>query len=162
MVKSLSLAAATLLAAPVVQAHYIFNICKASMKIQESLYHMLTLLCSDGQRSTDWWRVRLCPPELQHLHALFHGDHRLVRSPCPVLPYYHRLRLNLSSNDLRCNKGAQPNDGAGTYEVNAGDTIGLKVFNNEFIEHPGPGFFYMSKAPDSVSSYDGSGDWFKV
>lgn len=68
----------------------------------------------------------------------------------------------LIRNDLRCNKGAQANSGTGTYEVKAGDRIGLKVFNNEFIEHPGPGFFYMSKAPGSVSSYDGSGDWFKV
>ncbi|KAK5635151.1 hypothetical protein RRF57_010863 [Xylaria bambusicola] len=53
--------------------------------------------------------------------------------------------------------------GTKTYmDVKAGDRIGLKLFNNEFIEHPGPGFFYMSKAPGNVSDYDGSGDWFKV
>jgi hypothetical protein len=28
--------------------------------------------------------------------------------------------------------------------------------------HTSPGFVYMSKAPGSVNSYDGSGDWFKV
>jgi hypothetical protein len=46
--------------------------------------------------------------------------------------------------------------------VKAGDQIGFKLWYNEFIEHPGPGFVYMSKAPGSVNSYDGSGDWFKV
>lgn len=61
----------------------------------------------------------------------------------------------VNSNDLRCNKGAQPNSGTKTYEVRAGDRIGMKVFNNEFIEHPGPGFFYMSKAPSTAASYDG-------
>ncbi|GAB1321097.1 Cellulose-growth-specific protein [Madurella fahalii] len=68
----------------------------------------------------------------------------------------------VNSNDLRCNVGARPGGNIQTYEVNAGDKIGFKVFNNEFIEHPGPGFIYMSKAPNDVASYDGSGDWFKV
>ncbi|KAI0798766.1 lytic polysaccharide monooxygenase [Xylaria sp. FL0064] len=68
----------------------------------------------------------------------------------------------IDSTDLRCNKGAT-SAGTKTYmDVKAGDKIGLKLFNNEFIEHPGPGFFYMSKAPGNVSDYDGSGDWFKV
>lgn len=40
--------------------------------------------------------------------------------------------------------------------------IGFKLFNNEFIEHPGPGFVYISKAPGAVKDYDGSGDWVKV
>ncbi|KAG9232263.1 glycoside hydrolase [Amylocarpus encephaloides] len=68
----------------------------------------------------------------------------------------------VNSNDMRCNKGAKAGNTA-TYTVEAGDKIGLKLFNNEFIEHPGPGFVYMSKAPDSgVVNYDGSGDWFKL
>ncbi|KAI0179702.1 lytic polysaccharide monooxygenase [Hypoxylon sp. FL1284] len=68
----------------------------------------------------------------------------------------------IDSTDLRCNKGAT-SAGTKTYmDVKAGDKIGMKLFNNEFIEHPGPGFFYMSKAPGNVSDYDGSGDWFKV
>ncbi|KAH8645917.1 glycoside hydrolase [Tricladium varicosporioides] len=68
----------------------------------------------------------------------------------------------VNSPDMRCNKGAKPGNTA-TYTVAAGDKIGFKLFNNEFIEHPGPGFIYMSKAPASgVASYDGSGDWFKV
>ncbi|KAF2447733.1 lytic polysaccharide monooxygenase [Karstenula rhodostoma CBS 690.94] len=68
----------------------------------------------------------------------------------------------MNSNDLRCNKGATAGNTA-TYTVKAGDKIGFKLFNNEFIEHPGPGFVYISKAPESgVKSYDGSGDWVKV
>jgi hypothetical protein len=68
----------------------------------------------------------------------------------------------VNSNDMRCNKGAKPGS-TKTYTVEAGDKIGFKLFNNEFIEHPGPGFVYMSKAPESgVATYDGSGDWFKV
>lgn len=67
----------------------------------------------------------------------------------------------VTTEDLRCNVGARAGN-TETYEVNTGDKIGFKLFNNEFIEHPGPGFVYMSKAPDSVATYDGSGDWFKV
>ncbi|KAK4221286.1 putative endo-beta-1,4-glucanase D [Podospora fimiseda] len=68
----------------------------------------------------------------------------------------------LNSPDFRCNVGARPGGGVQTYTVNAGDRIGFKVFNNELIEHPGPGFVYMSRAPNGVANYDGSGDWFKV
>lgn len=64
--------------------------------------------------------------------------------------------------NLSLNLGAKPGGNVQTYEVKAGDKIGFKVFNNEFIEHPGPGFIYMSKAPGSVATYDGSGEWFKV
>ncbi|KAF2731882.1 hypothetical protein EJ04DRAFT_609684 [Polyplosphaeria fusca] len=65
------------------------------------------------------------------------------------------------STELRCNKGAKAGS-VPTYTVKAGDKLGFKLFNNEFIEHPGPGFVYISKAPGSVASYDGSGDWTKV
>jgi hypothetical protein len=67
----------------------------------------------------------------------------------------------VTTDELRCNKGAKAGNTA-TYEVNAGDKIGIKVFNREVIEHPGPGMIYMSKAPSSVKDYDGSGEWFKV
>lgn len=69
----------------------------------------------------------------------------------------------VDSDNLRCNVGARPGNTA-TYDVNAGDKIGFKVFNREIIEHPGPGFVYMSKAPEgtNVAQYDGSGEWFKA
>src|ERR1700754_4812709 len=52
----------------------------------------------------------------------------------------------INSPDLRCNKGATAGS-TQTYSVAAGDKIGFKLAYNEFIEHPGPGFVYMSKAP---------------
>jgi len=67
----------------------------------------------------------------------------------------------VNSNDLRCNKGATAGNTA-TYTVKAGDKIGFKIFNNELVEHPGPGFVYISPAPNGVKNYDGSGDWTKV
>ncbi|KAK7961903.1 uncharacterized protein PG986_002728 [Apiospora aurea] len=67
----------------------------------------------------------------------------------------------INSPDLRCNKGAKAGS-AQTYTVKAGDKVGFKLWFNENIEHPGPGFVYMSKAPGSVNSYEGDGDWFKV
>lgn len=67
----------------------------------------------------------------------------------------------VNSENLRCNEGALSSP-AKTYEVKAGDSIGFKLWYNEFIEHPGPGFVYMSKADGDVSSYMGDGDWFKV
>lgn len=69
----------------------------------------------------------------------------------------------LTTNELRCNRGAKPGS-TKTYDVKAGDKIGFKLFNNEFIEHPGPGFVYMSMAPNGTlaKDYDGSGDWFKA
>lgn len=68
----------------------------------------------------------------------------------------------INSPDLRCNKGATAGN-TQTLTVRAGDRIAFGIFNNERIEHPGPGFVYMSKAPGgNVKQYDGSGDWFKV
>jgi hypothetical protein len=67
----------------------------------------------------------------------------------------------INSEDLRCNQGALSSS-AQTMEVKAGDEIGAKLSFNEFIEHPGPGMIYMSKAPGAVSEYQGDGDWFKV
>ena len=67
----------------------------------------------------------------------------------------------MNSPDLRCNKGAKAGS-TPTYTVKAGDKLGFKIFNKEFVEHPGPGFVYISKAPGAVKDYDGSGDWVKV
>jgi hypothetical protein len=96
---------------------------------------------------------------LMHNGQQIGGEYDYVRrNSNSYMPSFMEI---VNSNDLRCNKGASPGS-TKTYDVKAGDRIGLKVFNNEFIEHPGPGFFYMSKAPGSVNDYDGSGDWFKV
>ncbi|KAH9908522.1 glycosyl hydrolase family 61-domain-containing protein [Xylariomycetidae sp. FL2044] len=70
----------------------------------------------------------------------------------------------LSSDDLRCNTGAQANAASTKVAtVKAGDTIGLATNLAAKIEHPGPIQVYMSRATnDDVQSYDGSGDWFKI
>lgn len=65
--------------------------------------------------------------------------------------------IDLASNDLRCNVGAKAST---TAPVKAGDTVTFKL--DTPVYHQGPTSFYLSKAPGSVSSYDGSGGWFKI
>ncbi|KAI1122334.1 lytic polysaccharide monooxygenase [Nemania abortiva] len=97
---------------------------------------------------------------LMHNGKQVGGEYSYVRKNSNTyMPSFMEI---IDSNDLRCNKGAVAGSTKTYMDVKAGDKIGLKLFNNEFIEHPGPGFFYMSKAPGNVSDYDGSGDWFKV
>jgi hypothetical protein len=66
--------------------------------------------------------------------------------------------------DIICNQGAFSN--AGTTEVltvNAGDEVRVKLGVGAKMQHPGPSFVYMSRAPgDDVKAYDGTGDWFKI
>lgn len=121
MFKSISLA--LFLAAPLIEAHYIFS----------------QLIVNGKAIGGDYTHIR--------------------KNSNTYMPSFTSEVVN--SADLRCNKGARA--GSTTpYTVAAGDKIGFKLAYNEFIEHPGPGFVYMSKAPGSVSSYDGSGDWFKA
>ncbi|CAJ2513115.1 Uu.00g012340.m01.CDS01 [Anthostomella pinea] len=97
---------------------------------------------------------------LMHNGAAVGGEYAYVRKNSNTyMPSFFEI---IDTNELRCNKGAVAGSTATYQDVQAGDKIGLKLFNSEFIEHPGPGFFYMSKAPGNVSDYDGSGDWFKV
>ncbi|TLS28025.1 hypothetical protein PpBr36_02027 [Pyricularia pennisetigena] len=88
------------------------------------------------------------------------GDYTYIRKNSNTyMPSYTNDIIN--SPDLRCNQGAVAGS-TQTLTVKAGDKIGFKIWFNEKIEHPGPGFVYMSKAPDLVSNYDGSGNWFKA
>ncbi|RMZ70485.1 fungal cellulose binding domain-containing [Pyrenophora seminiperda CCB06] len=65
--------------------------------------------------------------------------------------------------DIRCNQGAFASAGkTQVLTVNAGEEVRLKLAVSAKFQHPGPGLVYMSKAPGSVQSYDGSGDWFKI
>ncbi|KAH7018005.1 glycoside hydrolase family 61 protein [Microdochium trichocladiopsis] len=64
---------------------------------------------------------------------------------------------DLASNDLRCNVGAKAGT---TASVKAGDSFTFTL--DTAVYHQGPISVYMSKAPGSVSSYDGSGGWFKI
>ncbi|KAK3939981.1 putative endo-beta-1,4-glucanase D [Diplogelasinospora grovesii] len=83
-------------------------------------------------------------------------------------PVYEYIRKNtnynspvtdLTSTDLRCNVGANGSSTA-TIAVNAGDSF---TFTTDVaVYHQGPISLYMSKAPSTAASYDGSGAWFKI
>jgi hypothetical protein len=65
--------------------------------------------------------------------------------------------------DIVCNQGAFASAGkTEVLTVNAGEEVRLKLAVGAKFQHPGPALVYMSKAPSSVKSYDGSGDWFKI
>jgi hypothetical protein len=65
------------------------------------------------------------------------------------------------STDMRCNFGSWENAAkTKTHPVTAGSTVGFTVADS--IGHGGPLFAYMSKAPSTASTYDGSGNWFKI
>lgn len=61
----------------------------------------------------------------------------------------------INSEDMRCNVGAT-NAASETYDVKAGDTVGFKLAYNEFIEHPGPGFVYMSLVSPVEQTHNGT------
>ncbi|KAK5656464.1 hypothetical protein OQA88_4847 [Cercophora sp. LCS_1] len=66
----------------------------------------------------------------------------------------------LTSNDLRCNVGGGSGGSTETLDVQAGASF---TFHTDVaVYHQGPTAIYMSKAPGSAASYDGSGGWFKV
>ncbi|KAL0939879.1 glycosyl hydrolase family 61 [Colletotrichum truncatum] len=70
---------------------------------------------------------------------------------------------DVTSEGIVCNKGGNDDDVLAktkTKAVKAGDELGFIVEND--MGHPGPLAVYLSKAPDSVSSYKGDGDWFKI
>ncbi|KAG9193407.1 hypothetical protein G6011_03442 [Alternaria panax] len=64
--------------------------------------------------------------------------------------------------DIVCNQGAQKAGKTQVMTVNAGEEIRLKLAVGAKFQRPGPALVYMSKAPGSVISYYGSGDWFKI
>lgn len=118
-----SLATAALLAAPLVNGHYIFS----------------QLIVNGSPVGSDYSYIR--------------------KNTNTYMPSYAADVIN--SPNLICNEGAQKAYSE-TYDVKAGDKIGFKLSFNEMIEHPGPAFVYMSKAPSTVDTYDGTGDWFKA
>ena len=71
---------------------------------------------------------------------------------------------HIDGPDIRCNQGAFASAGkTQVLSVVAGEEVRLKLGVGAKMQHPGPGFMYMSKAPTgSVQAYDGSGDWFKI
>ncbi len=70
--------------------------------------------------------------------------------------------VSMTSLDFRCNVGGQASaKSTRVATVEAGSKVGMT--NLVGAAHIGPVMFYMSKAPNGdVTSYDGSGEWFKV
>jgi hypothetical protein len=91
------------------------------------------------------------------------GDYEYIRAHTNSINPQPSDRGAFNSTDLRCNKGSRADGKTKTLTVTAGDQIGFKLQFGFLIDHPGPSFVYLSKAPESgVATYDGSGDWFKV
>jgi hypothetical protein len=68
-----------------------------------------------------------------------------------------------SDTDFRCNQGSFSAAGrTKVAEVAPGSTLSMILAYGATMKHPGPGQVYMSKAPGSVTSYAGDGDWFKI
>ncbi|KAK3497368.1 glycosyl hydrolase family 61-domain-containing protein [Neurospora hispaniola] len=72
---------------------------------------------------------------------------------------YNSPVTDLTSKDLVCNVGASA-DGVETLSVAAGSQVTFKT--DTAVYHQGPTSVYLSKADGSLSSYDGSGGWFKI
>ncbi|KAF2197834.1 cellulose-growth-specific protein [Delitschia confertaspora ATCC 74209] len=74
---------------------------------------------------------------------------------------YNSPVTDVTSNDIRCNAGGLASGAStNTATITAGSTVGFAL--DQSIYHIGPIQVYMSKAPSTASSYDGSGDWFKL
>ncbi|KAI0554460.1 glycoside hydrolase family 61 protein [Xylaria curta] len=73
---------------------------------------------------------------------------------------YNSPVTDLSSSDLRCNVGGATGGSTSTLALNAGDQFTFSL--DQAVYHQGPVSLYMSKAPSTAASYDGSGDWFKI
>ncbi|KAI1171384.1 glycoside hydrolase family 61 protein [Nemania sp. FL0916] len=67
---------------------------------------------------------------------------------------------DLASNDMRCNVGGATGGSTSTLALNAGDQFTFTL--DQAVYHQGPVSLYMSKAPSTAATYDGSGDWFKI
>jgi hypothetical protein len=73
---------------------------------------------------------------------------------------YNSPVIDLSSNDLRCNVGGISGGSTAVREIKAGQQF---TFHTDVaVYHQGPVSVFLSKAPSSVTSYDGSGSWAKI
>jgi hypothetical protein len=130
------------LALPSVSAHYLFG-----------------RLVLEGKVTDTWEYVREVAPKANT------GD----TSNTDPLIY---PQTDPTSLDLRCGRNAStPFSTTKTAKVKAGDRIGfhtgephLEGVGYSSMYHPGFASAWLSKVPDgqSVDTYDGSGDWFKI
>ncbi|KAI9041375.1 lytic polysaccharide monooxygenase auxiliary activity family 9 protein [Aspergillus affinis] len=121
----------------------------ATLAQSASAHYIFSKLVLDGVASDDWQYIRQTTRAENYMPTKFSKT-------------FDNLTPN--DNDFRCNLGSFSNAGkTEVAEVAAGDTIGMKLFYDGSIAHPGPGQVYMSKAPSgNVKEYEGDGEWFKV
>ncbi|GLB06588.1 hypothetical protein AtubIFM57258_001898 [Aspergillus tubingensis] len=121
----------------------------ASLAPTASAHYIFSKLVLNGEASADWQYIR-----------------ETTRSICYEPTKFTNTFDNLTpnDNDFRCNLGSFSNAAkTDVAEVAAGDTIGMKLFYDTSIAHPGPGQVFMSKAPTgNVQEYEGDGEWFKI
>jgi hypothetical protein len=67
---------------------------------------------------------------------------------------------DLSSTDLRCNKGALDGSSTSVRSMKAGEKFTFTL--DTAVYHQGPTSVFLSKAPSSVQSYSGDGKWAKI
>ncbi|KAF2462869.1 uncharacterized protein BDR25DRAFT_385417 [Lindgomyces ingoldianus] len=67
---------------------------------------------------------------------------------------------DVGSTNMRCNQGGGSGSSTQTYTVKAGDEVGFGIA--DVFGHPGPQQVYLSKAPSTAATYDGSGSWVKI
>ncbi|CAG9948008.1 unnamed protein product [Clonostachys rosea f. rosea IK726] len=73
---------------------------------------------------------------------------------------YNSPVIDLTSSDLRCNVGGLSGSSTVVRDIQAGGSF---TFHTDVaVYHQGPVSVYLSKAPSSVQSYDGSGSWAKI
>ncbi|KAH7405977.1 putative endoglucanase [Phaeosphaeria sp. MPI-PUGE-AT-0046c] len=117
----------------------------ASMMPMASAHYFFDKLVINGQGSTDFVR--------QNTRPIAYMPTKFIKSFDNITP---------ESTDFRCNMGATNKGSKATANVKAGDSLAMSLGVGASFQHPGPAQVYMSKAPGSVGSYDGSGDWFKI
>lgn len=131
-----------------------FTFALAAVAQVASAHYFFDVSTVNGQGSAPFQYIR------EFTRATYYNPIKFSSNP----PEDIRDNSFADGEDIRCNQGAFTN--AGNTEVlalNAGDTISFTLGVDATMQHPGPSFVYMSRAPgDDVASYDGSGDWFKI
>jgi hypothetical protein len=111
-------------------------------------HYIFDVLTVNGQASRSWEYIRETTRREKYMPTKF------LNSPEGLTP---------NDPDFRCNLGSFSNAGkTKTFEVAPGDDLSMVLAYGAKMEHPGPAQVYMSKAPGSVSTYEGDGDWFKI
>lgn len=97
----------------------------AALAQSASAHYIFSKLVLDGVASEDWQYIRQTTRSENYMPTKFSNTFD---------------NLTPTDNDFRCNLGSFSNAGkTEVAQVAAGDTIGMKLFYDGSIAHPGPG-----------------------